>query len=291
MKNFWRIIYLSLVLLCLTNCDAPNDKPDNKIVATPTKATRIVSLDFCADQYVLQLADEKNILALSSDATKEFSYLRDKAIGFKRIKPLAENALLLKPDLIVRSYGGGPKAAQFYEHAGVPVLNVGWANEIEDINQIIADLAIGLGEEDRGKALISEMENRLAALDAISYPNPLPKLLYVTPTGYTSGSGSLVHEIIEKAGFENYQSKPGWHPLPLERLATEQADFIAASFFDLKATHPAAWSAIRHPVARDLLKSRPSKSLDGSWTACGAWFILDAVEALAGLHKNEHARD
>ena len=42
---------------------------------------RIVSLDYCADQYVLKLADEEQILAISPDAVKDFSYMREAAAG------------------------------------------------------------------------------------------------------------------------------------------------------------------------------------------------------------------
>ena len=41
------------------------------------------------------------------------------------------------------------------------------------------------------------------------------------------------------------------------------------------------WSASQHPIARQLLETRETVALDGAWTACGGWFILDAIEALA----------
>ena len=42
---------------------------------------KAVSLDFCADQYLLALADPAQIMAVSKRATDENSYFRDKAIG------------------------------------------------------------------------------------------------------------------------------------------------------------------------------------------------------------------
>ena len=79
---------------------------------------RIVSLDFCADQYVLKLADREQILAVSPDAVREFSYMRETAQGLPTVRSVAEDVLILKPDLVVRSYGGGPKAGDFFERAG-----------------------------------------------------------------------------------------------------------------------------------------------------------------------------
>ena len=48
---------------------------------------RIVSLDYCADQYVLKFADREDILALSPDAGKRFSYMRAAAEGIPTVRP------------------------------------------------------------------------------------------------------------------------------------------------------------------------------------------------------------
>ena len=51
--------------------------------AEPTRPT-LVSLDYCADQFVLALADREQILAVSKDAERRFSHLREKAAAFPR---------------------------------------------------------------------------------------------------------------------------------------------------------------------------------------------------------------
>ena len=57
------------------------DTASAPIRATEATPRRIVSLDFCADQYVLKLADRESILAVSRDATKDFSFMREEALG------------------------------------------------------------------------------------------------------------------------------------------------------------------------------------------------------------------
>ena len=103
----------------------------------------------------------------------------------------------------------------------------------------------------------------------------------MTPAGVTSGPGTLVHEMLLAAGLSNFERRPGWRSLPLERLAYESPDLVAAAFFDLNTNHPALWSAMRHPVARRQIIQRPTVHLPGAWTSCGAWFLLDAIESLA----------
>ena len=106
---------------------------------------RVVSLDYCADQFVLKLLPRASILALSPDAEREFSYMREAAAGLQQVRPVAENVLTLEPDLIVRSYGGGPRAAGFFERAGIPVLQVPFANNLDDVRAMILTVASGLG--------------------------------------------------------------------------------------------------------------------------------------------------
>lgn len=87
--------------------------------------------------------------------------------------------------------------------------------------------------------------------------------------------------MLETAGLANFQATPGWRPLPLERLAYERPDRVAAAFFDASTNHPNVWSAMRHPVAKTQMIELPVTELKGAWTACGGWFLMDAVEALA----------
>lgn len=270
---------LLLLILGLAACNQP------KIgVTAPTgKPMRIVSLDFCADQYVLKLADSEQILAISPDAVKPFSHMRDHAEGVATVRPIAEDVLILKPDLVVRSYGGGPNAAAFYERAGIPVLQVGWASSIhgEEVGTIpflIQEMADGLGQAERGKALVSDYNDRLQRIGETARGT---STLYMTPSGVTSGEGSLVHDALLAAGLENYMQKSGWHSLPLEALAYSRPGLVATSYFESRSSHQSSWSAARHPLAKRELATADQVALEGAWTACGGWYILNAVEALS----------
>ena len=274
-----RLAILSLFVIGLAAC-GESSTPQAQ---DSTRPMRIVSLDYCADQYVLKLADREQILAISPDATRDFSYMREEAVGVPTVRPVAEDVLILKPDLVVRAYGGGPNAQAFFERAGVPVLQVGWTSnvdseEVGSIPSLIRHMAEGLGQSERGQALVASFRERLARL---KQRNDNKAALYMTPAGVTSGPGSMVHEMLLAAGLENFQTKPGWRSIPLERLAREQPDIIAAAFFETITSHPDAWSPMKHPVAESQLETQTVVPLQGSWTACGGWFILDAIEALS----------
>jgi len=243
-----------------------------------TRSLRVVSLDYCADQFVLKLLPRSRILAVSPDAKKSFSYMRESADGVRQVRPIAEDILIIQPDLIVRSYGGGSYAVTFFERAGVPVLQVPVVDSIDAVRNAVLFISEGLGELERGEAVVAEMDQRLSAIRNSSSKR---NALYMTPSGVTSGPGTLVHDMLLAAGLMNFEEKTGWRPIPLERLAYEQPDVVAAAFFDSRTNNPALWSAMRHPVARRQLGERPTVMLQGAWTSCGGWYLLDAIEALA----------
>ena len=248
----------------------PPDAPDGM-------ARRIVSLDYCADQYVLGLAERSRILALSPDAGEAFSYLRAEAAGVPVVRPRAEDVLVLRPDLVVRSYGGGPRAPAFFERSGVPVLQIDYAADVAAVRAGIRDAAAGLGVPARGEALIADMDARIERARA---RGSRTRALYLTPAGVSAGTGTFVHHLIEVAGLGNFDDRSGWRSIPLERLAYEEPDVYAVPSFGA-TNHETAWTPFRHPVATRRVAGGASLGIDGATTACGGWFLADAVEALA----------
>ena len=91
----------------------------------------------------------------------------------------------------------------------------------------------------------------------------------------------MIHQAMLAAGLSNFIKRDGWHSIPLERLAYERPELVATSFYDTSRVHGSRWSASRHPIAERELSEAERVELEGAWTACGAWFVLDAIEALA----------
>ena len=242
---------------------------------------RVISLDYCADQYVLRLLPRERVLAVSPDATKPFSFMREQAVDYPTVRSTAEDVLVLQPDVVVRSYGGGPQATAFLRRAGIGVVQVPTANDIAGVRSALQTVAAALGAAEVGAGILADFDARLDALETAA--NAGKRALYMTPTGVTSGPGTLIHETLLAAGFDNFAERPGWQTLPLERLAREQPDVIAGAFFDTRGSHRGLWSAMQHPVARRQMIEQPTAQLQGAWIACGGWFLIDAIEALADV--------
>lgn len=277
-----RSILAVLLCLALLACSTGEERE----VTAPLgeiSPRRIVSLDYCADQYVLRFADREDILALSPGADQRFSFMRSQAAGIRQVRPRTADVLALEPDLIVRSYGGGPNVTAFMERAGVRVVQVGFPQTIDEVRDEVLRVGRELGQPETATQVVNEMDKRLEAIARRASDNP--EALYMTPGGVTTGPGSLVHELISAAGLANFQSKDGWNPIPLERLAYERPDLIVAAFFETQSNGVNNWSATRHPVAQAQLRDLPVASIDGAWTSCGGWFLIEAVETMSRQTK------
>ncbi|KAA5803964.1 ABC transporter substrate-binding protein [Alkalicaulis satelles] len=238
---------------------------------------RVVSLDFCADQYVLALADRDQIAGLATGPDDAHSALRARAAGLRRVRDNAEDVLALHPDLIVRSFGGGVRAQGFYARAGLAVHDLGYAGSFEDMEAVIARTAQALGQGERGTALIAQMRADLAAA---ARPGARARALYLTPGGVTTGSGTLIHAMIEAAGLENAAASDGaigWTSLPLEALVLDPPELIITGFFDQPDIAADHWSQTRHPVLTRLLERTPVIHLGGAMIGCGHWTLAEAA--------------
>ncbi len=247
----------------------------------------VASLDFCADQYVLALADRDDIVGVSPSAETEFSYFAARAAGLPKIRPTAEEILLLAPDLVVRQWGGGYGAGDILERFGVPVVQISFAVTLSQTRTNLLQVGEAMGKLERAKALVEAMDKRLASVLAVQKQAAnaeLPTALYITPSGTTSGRGTFVHEVLTAAGVENASAGLGnspWHPLNLEALSLFPPDMIVAGFFDLHAQRLDNWSFSKHQFLQRQMANLPVTRIPSRELACAAWFVVGAIEAIA----------
>lgn len=237
---------------------------------------RVVSLDYCADQYVLKLAAREQIAGVTAEAGRDYSAQREAAGGIRTVRPDAESILALRPDLVVRSWPGDGRLDAALERFGVEIHTLGDASDFDGVRAMIQAAAAAMDRTERGEAIVADMDAALAEAGA----GPSLGALYVTPGGVTAGAGVMLDAMIEAAGLTNHAAgASGWAPMPLEQLVAETPDLILAGFFDTATERVDQWSAGRHPVMRDRLEAIPSLDLDAAHLSCAAWHMAD--EALA----------
>ena len=273
MKARAAILALMMCAACAPRMPERLDAPRASVLPK-----RIVSLDYCADQFALKLADRDQIAALSLDAGLRFSYMRAEAQGLPLVRPSLEDVLATKPDLAIRFYGGGPQIVERLAASDIPVVQMSGAEGFDGVRANITQMAEAFGHPERGRDLIAAMDAQLRAAGE----NPTNKsALYLSQGGVVAGRGTSVDEMIRAAGLQNFEGRNGWTTLPLEGLAFSQPDFVIGAFFGEAGKPAAIWSASRHPVAQRLMKNGASIQVDGAATACGGWFVADAVRAMS----------
>jgi len=236
---------------------------------------RVLSLDQCADQYVLALAPEAD-LALSSRADDPDSWMRQAARGRARVRPTLEAAIGFQPDVVVRYWGGEPRLLAALEKRGTRVLNIDDATDMAGVRENLRAVSQGLRQKARGAALIAHMDRRLAHAAGGGRGR---EAVYVTPGGYTTGAGSLIDSILKAAGFLNGVSGPGYQPLGIEKIALSPPALFVRGFFQQWRSD---WRGPgRHPVVARAAKGRTVADLPASTLSCPAWFAADAAALLA----------
>lgn len=240
--------------------------------AEPARPT-IVSLDYCADQFVLALADREQILALSKDAERQFSYLRDKAAGIPKVRAAAEDVVALNPDIVVRSWGGDARALALYQRFGIRTVQIGYAEDVEGTGDLLREVASAIGQTVRAEAILSAAPKPAAPSGR--------KAVYVTPGGVSAGKDTMIESIMTHAGLENANTGTGWTSLPLESLVMEPPGLMLAAFFGFDDDATDRWSVSRHPVMQRLMAQAQVIDMDEARVSCGGWFVAEEAADIA----------
>ncbi len=246
-------------------------------------APRVVSLDQCADQFVLALSPRPAIAGLSPRARNADSYLAGAARGLPIVRADAEAVLAARPAVVVRFWGGSPELQRLLERRGVSVVTIDDANNFNGVARNVRRVAAALKEAGAGEALIARMRSDLAAArNAWSGRSAL----YLTPGGGTTGAGTLMDAILRAAGLSNAASGEGYRELSLESLALKPPAAVVRGFFEPWALAVQPWALGRHTLLRRLTDRRTLVSLPGSELGCPAWFAADAARRIARASRS-----
>ena len=239
---------------------------------------RVLSLDQCADQYVLALSPRGSIVGLSTRADDADSRLRAVASGLPKRRVDLETALATRAQVVVRYWGGEPRLVAALHARGVRVVTIGEAKGFADVRANIRSVAGALDAAPAGEALIARMDRRLARATGAWGG---ARALYLTPGGVTAGPGTLVDAILTSAGMTNAETRPGYQTVSLEGLALDPPRAAVLGFFDTFQLAGDSWGLGRHRILQRVARERAVASLPGAMLGCPDWSAAEAVELLA----------
>lgn len=252
---------------------ATSPAPRAKAPAVPQ---RIVSINLCADQLVLALADRGQIAGLTKNATDvEMSGEAAKAAGIPLLSNSAEQILAIEPDLIIGMPASRSAALRALPRQDYPLLDLATANTLDEIYASIRETAAAVGHPKRGSALIARMQGELAGLPK---PGKGRVAAYYQRRGYMTGTGTLIDELMGRVGLVNLAGKLGKPPLSqlsLEEMVAAEPDFLIVESATDVVTDQGS-EMLHHPAIKDI----PRISIPQAWTVCGSPAYTQAARSM-----------
>jgi iron complex transport system substrate-binding protein len=102
---------------------------------------------------------------------------------------------------------------------------------------------------------------------------------YYQRRGFLTGTGTLIDDIMRRAGLANLAvklGKPALSQLSLEELMVAQPDYMIVETATDRITDQGS-EMLHHPLLKDI----PRLRVPQAWTVCGGPAYVDAVRSLA----------
>lgn len=246
------------------------------------KPQRIVSLNLCTDQLLLELVGRERIASISFLATDpEFSAVAGRAKGIPANRGLAEEIVPLRPDLVLAHKYAARQSVAMLQRLSIRVVEIDLPENLATVKTQIATVAEAVGETARGQAMIADIERRLASLPLSSPPRPTAAIY--EPSGYAFGANSLADAILQAAGFDNLAAKlgiGGYAQLGMETLLASPPDVLVVD--DTASDRRSmAQQFLDHPALRQRFAGERKVAVPRRLWICGGSSVAEAAELLA----------
>ncbi len=257
---------------------------------------RIVSMNVCTDQLLLDLVQRERIASVSYIAADQrTSAIANDIQGMHLNRGSAEEIVSLAPDLILTGQFGLRPTVTLLERLGYSILKVPMAETLTDVARNIMTLGRTLGVEARAAEVVAAFERRVGRL---TYRGDGPRPLFVNfdANGWTTGQTGLLADIVHHAGLSTSGDALGFEQA--SKVSLETLLLLRPSLIDLGHPWndpPALASELRrHPALEAVMRSAENVEIPDSAWLCGTPHSLDALETLrnardALAHKSREA--
>ncbi|ACB28008.1 MULTISPECIES: ABC transporter substrate-binding protein [Methylobacterium] len=242
---------------------------------------RVVSMNLCADELVLRLADRDQVLAVTYLARDpRGSTVASEAVGLPVTRGLTEEVVALKPDLVIAGAFTTRTTVGMLKRVGAPVLELGVPADLDGVRAQIRQVAAALGHPERGEAMVAALDARLAAI--VPARRPL-RALVMRPNAFTVAPGGLGDALIRAAGLVNVSAEIGRDRLgqvPLEAAALANPDLIVVDE-GAPGSPSLADTLLHHPVFRALARAHRTVDIPNRLWTCPGPQVAEVVARLA----------
>ena len=253
---------------------------------------RVVSTYLAADEILASLLPAGRMAAVSVFAddpvVSNVAGLYPSRVA--RVRAQVEAILSLAPDLVCVAGYSDADGLRLEIGAGLPVLRWSRFETFEDVLANVRVLGAAVGADAAAEALAAETAHELAALDArLAGVTPV-RALYLDPPDFSAGAGTLIDEMLSRAGAVNVARQArleGAGPIPVETALSLDPDVLVMPAAPGAAPPLALVRAA--PLWRELRAARSGAvvSVPSAWTGDVSHHAARAPAAIArALHPS-----
>ncbi len=254
---------------------------------------RVVSINVCADQFLLALADPDQIAALSPFAADQgLAFFADRVGDVPLNSGHAEAVMALDPDLVIAGTFTKRATRSLLRRLGFTVIELAPARSWEDVREQTRMMAETLGHPERAEPWIDALDLALAAAEGALDPDDAAerlRALHYQRRGFVTGTDTLMDQLLRAGGLANAASEVGVQsvrPVSLERVVELRPDLLVSDRPDIRLTDVGI-DLLRHPALGRATPGQLQVVLPQRLTVCGGPSLVEAIAtlrtAVAGL--------
>lgn len=318
MKRVFVAILLFIGLLLCFGCTHKSDKRQTdhafgytvvddagRTIELPSKPRRIVSLTYGTDEILLELVGTKRIKGFSQWAGDGAISFVPKEAVYKvgcRISPCFEGIYGLEPDLVVASTSTDVQLLAALEDVGIKTYISSSPKSYKQMCDKIIGIAKAVGEVEKGRHMVMEMNRRMDRLEHGLSKIPEHKQKVVIAFSFTTAigrKGELFDNMLELAHIKNGVGlMPGGYnggPVSKEQVIAVNPDMFFLPTWNYNGKENVdgyAHQIMDDPAYRDVkaVKNKQVRFVDDKYRYVASQHIVEAIEKIAKEAYQEELR-
>lgn len=241
------------------------------------QATRIVSINQCADELLLNIVPPDTLKSVTH-------FVKDERVSWDALKATdvpgnsgrAEEVLSFAPDLVFAGTFSARSTVSLLRNLGVQVVELAHPESIADVLSLIRQVGEVSGYREEARALIARMQlpesERQGRVRAAVYQ----------PNGFTTGRQSLVDDVLAAAGVRNTAADRGlasYARYPMEALLLDKPDLLILDP-QVDAGPSLAHELLEHPALERMFTTTTTVTIPPQAWACGTHHVFSAIKLI-----------
>jgi iron complex transport system substrate-binding protein len=267
---------MRMVLAALLLCGGPGARAEEV-------PRRLISLNMCTDQLLLDMVEPARILGLSPYAGDSLrSWAAEKAAGLPRLSGTAEEVVMLRPDLVLLSRGMKRETLEIIRRQGIADAAFEDVRSLAEAKTQILAFGARVGEVAAAQARVEAIDAALAELRGRVTQTGL-RVLVLARRGWVSGRQTLTGDLLAQAGLDNAAAEAGIAAggfVTLETIVALRPDAILVAREDASGEDQGA-ALLLHPAIAALFPPERRLYLSEKLTVCGGPMLAEAIRRLA----------